>query len=132
MQDAKAVALAYQEAFAAKDKAKASSYLHAQGLYKGPLNSFQTAEAFVPQMAVFMNIAKSVRNKKVLADESDVCIFWDYETIVPSIPITPIAQWFKVDQGKIREMHLHFNPVPFVAAIEKGEIAEALKAVEAK
>ena len=130
--DAKAVALDYMKAFEAKDRERASSYLHAEGLYKGPLQSFQKADAFVKEMSNFMYIAKHVRVKKVLADDTDVCVMWDYETIIPSIPITPIAQWFKIENGKIRELHVHFNPVPFIAAIEKGEIQEALKSATQK
>ncbi|SRR6266852_881296 len=125
--DAKAVALDYMKAFEAKDREKASSYLHSEGLYKGRLQSFQKADAFVKEMSNFMYIARTVRVKKVLADDTDVCVLWDYETIIPSIPITPIAQWFKIENGKIRELHVHFNPVPFIAAMEKGEIQEALR-----
>jgi hypothetical protein len=130
--DAKAVALDYMKAFEAKDGEKASSYLHTEGLYKGPLQSFQKAEAFVKEMSTFMYIAKSVSVKKVLADDTDVCVLWDYETVIPSIPITPIAQWFKIENGKIRELHVHFNPVPFIAAKEKGEVKEALESLSRK
>jgi hypothetical protein len=130
--DARSVALEYMKAFEVKDKDSARSYLHSDGLYKGPLKSFQNADAFVKEMSVFMYIARNVRIKKVLADDTDVCIIWDYETVIPSIPITPIAQWFRIDNGKIRELHVHFNPVPFIAAMEKGEIEEALKSARQK
>jgi hypothetical protein len=127
--DARTIALEYQQAFQSKDLARAKSYLHANGLFRGPLNSFDAAESFAKEMSTFMDIAKNVRIKKVLADDTDVCILWDYETVIPSIPVTPIAQWFRVEDGKIREIHVLFNPVPFIAAKEKGHIAEALKSV---
>ena|SRR5437879_4009233 len=132
MADARTVALDYMKAFEVKDKDKASSYLHDEGLYKGPLRSFQKADAFVKEMTTFMYIAKNVRIKKVLSDDTDVCVFWDYETVIPSIPVTPIAQWFKIEKGKIRELHVHFNPVPFIAAMENGQIEEALKSRQQK
>jgi len=125
--DPRTVALEYMKAFEAKDIEKASSLLHTEGLYKGPMKALPTAETFVKELRVFMGITKSVRIKKVFSDDTDACIIWDYETIVPSIPITSIAEWFKIEDGKIRETHLHFNAAPFIAAIEKGEIAEALK-----
>ena len=127
--DARSVALAYQAAFAGKDLPKAISHLHGIGLFRGPLNSFDAAEAFAKEMSVFMDILKDVRIKKVLANDTDVCILWDYETIVPSIPVTEIAQWFQIEDGKIREMRVIFNPVPFIAAKEQGHLAAALKSV---
>jgi hypothetical protein len=126
-QDAKAIALAYQKAFELKDVDKCASYLHTKGQYRGPLSSFEDKDAFVKEMSKFMHITKSARTKKIFVDDTDVCLIWDYETTLPSVPVTPIAQWFKIDNGKIREMHLHFNAVPFVAAVQKGEMAEALK-----
>lgn len=127
MQDAKSIALAYQKAFEEKDLEKCASYLHSQGMFKGPLSSFESRDTFVKEMSNFMHITKSSRTKKVFADDTDVCLIWDYETTLPSVPVTPIAQWFKIDNGKIREMHLHFNAIPFAAAVQKGEMAEALK-----
>ncbi len=123
-----AVAVSYLKAFEAKDQGKVRSYLHDKGLYKGPLNSFESADTFVKEASVFLQIVKKVNIKKVFMDGPEVCVLWDYETVVPSIPVTPIAEWFKVEDGKIRSLHLHFNPVPFVAAMEKGDIATALKA----
>lgn len=127
--DARSVALDYQQAFATKDLAKAVSYLHGAGRFVGPLSAFDAADAFAKEMSTFMDIAKDVRIKKVLADDTDVCILWDYETVIPSIPVTEIAQWFRIEDGKIREMRVIFNPVPFIAAKEKGHLAAALKSV---
>jgi len=75
---------------------------------------------------VFMQLTKKVDIKKVLVDGDDVCIFWDYTTIVPSIPIIPIAAWLTIGADKIKYFHLHFNPAAFVAAAERGEVAKAL------
>lgn len=130
--DAKKIALNYMKAFEEKDEPKMASYLHSMGLYAGPLSSLQTADTFMKEQAKFMHITRGVRIKKVFADDTDVCVLWDYETIVPSIPVTPIAHWFKIDNGKIREMHLHFNAAPFIPAMEKGEIAQALAATRQK
>jgi signal peptidase I len=125
--DPQAVVLSYMKAFEAKDEKKSRSYLHDQGLYKGPLNSFDNADTFVKEAMVFMQITKKINIKKVFTDGGDVVVMWDYETLVPSIPVTPIAEWFKVEDGKIRSLHLHFNALPFAEAMKKGEVAAALK-----
>jgi hypothetical protein len=54
-------------------------------------------------------------------------VFRDYTTIVPSIPVIPIAEWFKIESGKIKYLQLHFNPALLVAAMEHGEVAKALE-----
>jgi hypothetical protein len=122
----KDVALSYLKAFETKDLNKARSHLHFDGHYSGPMSSFRTADTFVPEMSKFMQISKSVQIIKAISEGPDVCVLWDYETIVGSIPVTRISNWFRIEDGKVREMHLYFNPVPFIAAMEKGQIAEAL------
>jgi hypothetical protein len=72
------------------------------------------------------NLCKRADIKRVLADGDDVCIFWDYTTIIPSVPVIPVAAWLTIEAGKIKYFHLHFNPAAIVAAKERGEIAKAL------
>ena len=96
------------------------------GRFIGPLQSFTDADAFMNEADVFMRLTKQVDIKKVLADGDDVCIFWDYTTIVPSIPAIPVAAWLTIEADKIKYFHLHFNPAAIVAAKERGEVAKAL------
>lgn len=126
MPEPKDVALRYLKAFETKDLDKARSHLHGDGHFSGPTSSFQSADTFVPEMSKFMHIAKSVQIVKAISEGPDVCVLWDYGTTVPSIPVTRISNWFRVEDGKIREMHLYFNAAPFLSAMEKGEFAQAL------
>jgi hypothetical protein len=122
------IALAYLKAFERKDRAAVRALLADQGAFIGPLNSFTAAEPFMDAADVFMQLARKFEIKKVLADGEDVCVFWDYATIVPSLPVIPIAEWFKVVDGRIKFLHLHFHAAPVVAAMERGDIAKALAA----
>jgi len=122
-----AIALAYQQAFERKDRAAVRKLLADDGDFIGPLTSFKQADKFLEAADLFMKLTKKFAVKKVLADGEDVCIFWDYTTIVPSIPVTPVAEWFKIEAGKIKYLQLHFNAAPFVAAMERGEVAKALE-----
>ncbi len=122
-----AIAVSYLMAVERKDRAAARELLSDDGAFVGPLQSFTEADAFMKAADVFMHLTKKYEIKKVLSDGNDVCVFWDYTTIVPSIPIIPIAQWFKIENGRIRYLHLHFNPTSIVAAMESGEIAKVLR-----
>ena len=127
MTDPKALVLAYHNAFHRGDKTTVRGMLADKGAFIGPLNSFTEADAFLSGAAIFMQLSKKAEIKKVIAEGDDVCVFYDYTTIVPSIPVLPIASWFKVESGKIKFFHTHFNPMPFVAAKERGDVAKALQ-----
>src|SRR6266849_1550027 len=119
-------AVSYFEALARKDRAAIRAMLVDDGSFIGPLQSFTEADAFMNEADIFMRLTKKVDIKRVLADGDDVCIFWDYTTIVPSIPVIPVAAWLTIEADKIKYFHLHFNPATFVAAKERGEVAKVL------
>jgi uncharacterized protein YndB with AHSA1/START domain len=122
-------AVSYFEALQRKDRAAIRAMLVNDGRFIGPLQSFTDADAFMNEAEVFMRLTKKVDIKKVLADGDNVCIFWDYTTIVPSIPAIPVAAWLTIEADKIKYFHLHFNPAAIVAAKERGELAKALAGV---
>jgi hypothetical protein len=101
------------------------------GDFIGPLSSFTDADAFMQAADIFTQLVKKVEIKQVLGDGDDVCVLWDYTTIVPTIPTIPIAAWLKLDAGKIKYFHLHFNPAAFVAAVERGDVARSLSQIPA-
>ncbi len=123
-------AVAYFEALQRKDRAAIRAMLVDDGRFIGPLQSFTEADAFMDAADIFMQLTKNAHIKKVLADGNDVCIFWDYTTIVPSIPVIPVAAWLTIEADKIKYFHLHFDPAAIVAAKERGEIAKALAGVK--
>ncbi len=129
---AQALALAYLNAFEKKDKAEVRRLLADEGAFIGPLRSFAGADAFMEAADLFMQLTRKFEIKKVIADGDDVCVFWDYTTIVPSIPVTPVAEWFQIESGKIKYIQLHFNAAPFLAAMERGEVAKALQSRKAE
>src|SRR6266480_2097470 len=121
-------AVAYFAALARKDRAAIRQLLVDDGDFIGPLSSFTDADSFMKAADIFTQLVKKIEIKKMLGNGGDVCVFWDYTTIVPSIPVIPVAAWLKIDADKIRYFHLHFNPASFVAAIERGDVAKALQA----
>ena len=119
--------LAYTVAFERKDRAAVRRMLADKGTFKGPLQTFHDADTFLDEAELFMRLAKKFEIKKVVADGDDVAVFLDYVTIVPSLPPTEIAEWFKVGGGKIQSIHLHFDPRALIAAKERGDFARALQ-----
>jgi hypothetical protein len=126
--DSKTIVLAYHEAFYKNDKVCVRELLANNGAFIGPLNSFTNADVFLDSASIFMQLSKKTEIKKILVDDGDVCLLYDSTTIVPSIPTLPIASWFKVESGKIKFFHVHFDPTPFIKAKENGDIHRALQA----
>src|SRR5215470_2527409 len=118
-------AVSYFEALARKDRAAIRAMLVDDGSFIGPLQSFTQADAFMNAADVFMQLTRKADIKKVFADGDDVCVFWDYATIVASIPVIPVAAWLTIEGDKIKYFHLHFNPTALVAATQRGEVAKA-------
>lgn len=130
LKDPKEIALDYLKAFENKEREETRNFLADQGSFIGPLNSFTEADEFVKGADVFMKIAQKFEIKKVLAEGNDVCVFYNYVTIVPSIPSIPMAEWFKIESGKIKFLQLHFNPISIVKAMESGELDKVLKSIK--
>jgi hypothetical protein len=76
-----------------------------------------------------MRLSKNSAVRQVIADGDNVCIIYDYLTIVPSIPVIPIVSWFRVESGKIKIFHTFFNTGPFLRAKENGDVEKALKSL---
>jgi hypothetical protein len=74
-----------------------------------------------------MRLSKKFEIKQVIDKGDDVCLLYDYITIVPFIPPIPIASWFEIRPGKISFFHTHFNPTPFLTTKENGDITKALQ-----
>src|SRR5713226_3486543 len=115
--DPKDVALSYLKAFETKDVNKIKSLLHANGTFKGPMKTYHSADEFVAELRNFIPITKSVRIRRVFVDGNEVSVTYDYATIIPSIPVMSMSEWFKVEDGKIREQEIIYNPMPFAASM---------------
>ena len=59
--------------------------------------------------------------------EMTCCVVYESRMRVPSMPIIPLASWFKMENGRIVHFHVHFDPTPFVKARESGAIAKTLQ-----
>jgi hypothetical protein len=122
----KETALAYFSAFESKDRTAVRAMLADRGSYIGPLSSFDRAETFQEAADIFMRIARGWKIKGVLAEGDEVCILCDYETLIPSVPVIPMAQWYRIEAGKVAFLHLHFDPSGIVAATGSGELARTI------
>lgn len=126
------IVLAYHHAFYKNDRASVRQLLADKGSFNGPLNSFTNPDLFLDSATIFMKLTLKTVMKKVFVAGNQACIIYSSAFIVPSIPVLPIASWFKVDRGKIYFFQVHFDPSSFLIAKENGDIAKALATHEKK
>lgn len=127
----KDIALAYHEAFYRNDRAAVRKLLADDGRFIGPLNSYSDPDTFLDGAAIFMRLNKSTEIKQIIAEGNDVCLFYESTMILPSVPTHPLAAWFKIENGKIKLFHIHFDPAPIVKAKQNGDLDRVLASKKA-
>jgi hypothetical protein len=125
--NAKEVALAYHHAFYANDRASVRKLLADRGSFIGPLSAFEDPDKFLDAASIFMKLTANTEIKSVVSEGNDVCILYDSTLKVKSIPTLPLATWFKIEEGKIKFFHVHFDPTSIVAAMASGDLNKALQ-----
>jgi hypothetical protein len=68
-------------------------------------------------------IIERVNVMKIFVDDADACAIYDFVTNQPSIGVTPCAEWYRVEEGKIKSMSLLFDARPYEALFKSGATA---------
>jgi len=124
MSRAKDVVDAYMAAFAAKDQERSRQYLHPRMTFVGPLETFNNAADYEASITKLQAIVTRVDRRKVVADESDVCVLYDLVTNTPA-GTSRVAQWFHVDSGQITAIETFFDARPFAAMFGRRAASSA-------
>src|SRR5262245_17014560 len=107
----------YQRAFGSGDLETARSLLADDLHFKGPLEEFDSADAFMQSVARLAQIITGTELKKVIADGNDVVTIYELRTSTPAAT-SDVAEWATVKNGKIAEIRVFFDARPFAAMFE--------------
>lgn len=105
---AKKTVLSFIKAMNAEDFNAARSYVDESMDFIGVMGTRHGAEAYFKDMEK-MKFKYEV--EKVFADETDVCLWY---TINMSGKKIPTAGWYHLEDGKIREFKVLFDPRPLL------------------
>jgi len=108
--------LAFQKAIGEKDFAAARKLLQDNLEFRGPLEAFHKADDYLHAIQTLSAIVEGVDILKVFEDGSDVSLFCDLKTKVAS---SFVAEWYKVNDGKITSVRVAFDARPFAAMFAK-------------
>jgi predicted SnoaL-like aldol condensation-catalyzing enzyme len=114
----KELVMSYQEALGSGEYDRARAYMADEGFsFKGPLASHDKPEGLLKDLEQLHHIVEGVDMKKVFVDGDDVCLLYDLRTKSPSVT-SFTCDWYRVKNGKIKEIRVVFDARPFAAMFE--------------
>ncbi len=114
MTGAKEIVEAYKAALGSGDYSAARKLLQDDLVFNGPIDSFNTADAYIATSKQLAKIVQRIDLKKIFADGEDVCVLYDMVTNTPA-GTAFIAEWYQVRGGKIASLRAVFDARPFAA-----------------
>lgn len=108
----------YHGAFGNGDAATARSLLADDLRFEGPIEQFDSADEYMQSVAKLAEIVTGTDVKTVVADGADVVTIYDLHTSTPA-GTSHVAEWARVEGGKIAEMRVFFDARPFAAMFEQ-------------
>ena len=118
MADAAEIVERYHAAFGSGDPATARSLLADDLHFEGPLDRFERTDDYMQSLAKLAPILTGTDVRKVVVQGEDVVTIYDLHTNTPA-GTSRVAEWARVDGGKIAEMRIFFDARPFAAMFEQ-------------
>lgn len=102
----------YHEALRTQDFDGARTLLRDDLRFAGPLESFDTADAYVAAIKKLWGIVASVDVRHVSASGDEVVAIYDMATSTPA-GTQPVCEWYGVDGDTIAWIRAIFDSAPF-------------------
>ena len=80
--------------------------------FQGPIDTFNRADDFVKTISELYGMVKGVEQQATIAQGDDAAYFYLLDTPVAK---APIAEWHRVQDGKIVKIRAYFDARPFAA-----------------
>jgi hypothetical protein len=111
MADARKVVDTYFDAWKKDDFATMRSLLHDKVDFTGPIDRFDTADAYHQSVVGLSQMKTDIVIHKTFLDGPDVLTWYDLHTRVAEP--SPVADWSHVEGGKITMVRVVFDARPF-------------------
>ena len=100
----------YTRALSARDFETARSLLADDLHFEGPIDTFDRADDYVNAVKGLYGMVKGVQHQATVAEGDDVAVFYRLDT---PVALAPVAEWYRVREGKIAELRAYFDARPF-------------------
>jgi SnoaL-like domain len=112
--DARTTVQQYFDAWQNNDFAQMRSLLDDKLDFAGPIDHFDTADAYQRAIQGLSQMKTDIVVHKTFVDGPDVVTWYDLHTRIA--PPAPVAEWSHVEGGKITMVRVVFDARPFAAA----------------
>ena len=96
------------------DFTQARKYLLDNLSFRGPIDTFDKADAYLQRLETLHKMVERVDMKKMFVDGDDVCLLYDLVTNTPA-GTSYVCEWMQVKGDKIAAIRVVFDPRPFVS-----------------
>jgi ketosteroid isomerase-like protein len=103
----------YHEAWARQDFDTARSLLHDDLSFHGPIDTFSNADDYIAALQRLAQIVQGAEPRATVAEGDDVVVLFDLLTAKGR---SPVAEWYRVRDGKIVAVDVYFDARPFAPA----------------
>lgn len=114
--DATRIVSAYFDAWRARDPDALRALLADSATFTGPLGHSENADDYQEAIGRMFAITTDIVIQKMVADDDDVLTWFELHTSVA--PPAPVANWSRIENGKIARVRATFDPRPILAARE--------------
>ncbi len=111
------IVLEFQQAIGRKNFQVARKLLHDALEFRGPIDTFHKADDYLHAIQKLSAIVEGVDILKVFEDGNEVSLFCDLKT--KTVGTSFVAEWYKVNDGKIASVRVVFDARPFAAMFAK-------------
>jgi ketosteroid isomerase-like protein len=111
------IAERYFDAWTSKDFETARGLLADDLEFRGPIDTFDNADALIESIKALSQILIRARRRAVVADADQVCVIYDLET--GPVGTAPVAEWYRVRNDKIASLEAFFDARPFASLFEQ-------------
>jgi ketosteroid isomerase-like protein len=108
MHDARTIAATYFASWKAKDFDAFRSILADDVTFRGPLGTADDAESCLAGIRGMSEIVTDIVVEHVFVDGPDVLTWFELHTSVA--PPTVTANWSRIEDGKVRQIRVTFDP----------------------
>lgn len=110
---------AFLDAFVARDCERMRSYLSdTQFSFVGPTRAFDNADDLAADLTRIGPILKRIERRSTLVQGNEVCVIFNFIATMPELDNTRVAQWFRVEDGKITAIELFYDAHPYHSMFE--------------
>jgi hypothetical protein len=112
--DATRIASSYFDAWRAHDPGAMRGLLADDATFTGPLGRSANADEYVEAIGRMFVITTDIVIEKMVADDRDVLTWFQLHTSIA--PPADVANWSRIEHGKIVRVCATFDPRPIIAA----------------